>query len=134
MRTITALVVCALVLAGIAGAGVAVFGGRGGEEAFRYEQSRALALTPATVLSARRVEAYVAKAPEPVPAAKRTSPTRVRCRPGGPGVLRNPWSCTIRYRSGTAARYRVVVRPDGFYRGVGAGIIEGCCIKTPASD
>jgi hypothetical protein len=133
MRTITALVVCALVLAGIAGAGVAVFG-RGGEETFRYEQSRALALTPATVLSAGHVEAFVGKAPEPVAAAKRTAPTLVRCSPGGGGVLRNPWSCTIRYRSGTYAHYRIAVRPDGFYKGVGAGIIEGCCIKTPASD
>ncbi|MGH2912568.1 MAG: hypothetical protein ACRDJ3_08860 [Solirubrobacteraceae bacterium] len=133
MRTINVLVVCALVLAGIAGAGVAAFG-RGGEESFRYEQSRALATTLATVLSARRGEAFGAEAPEPVAAAKRTSPKHVRCSPGGGGVLRNPWLCTIRYRSGTNAHYRVVVRPDGFYKGVGAGIIEGCCIKTPASD
>ncbi len=133
MRTTTSLVLCALVLAGIAGAAVAVFG-RGGEESFRYEQSRALALTPATVLSAGRVEAFVAKAPEPVAAVKRTPPTIVRCSPGRGAVLRNPWSCEIRYRSGTHAHYRVVVRPDGVYRGVGAGIIEGCCIKTPASD
>jgi hypothetical protein len=132
MRTITALIVCALVLVGISGAGVAVFG-RGNEESFRYEQSRALAISPATVLSARHVEAFVAKAPEPVAASKRTPPTLVRCRPEGDGVLRNPWSCTIRYRSGTQAHYRISVRPDGFYRGVGAGVIEGCCIKTPAS-
>jgi hypothetical protein len=133
MRTITALVVCTLVLAGIAGAAVAVFG-RGGEESFRYEQSRALTITPATVLSARRVEEFVAKAPEPVVAAKRTPPALVRCRPGVGEVLRNPWSCTIRYRSGTEAHYRVVVSPDGSYKGVGAGVIEGCCLKTPTSD
>ncbi|HEY2631546.1 MAG TPA: hypothetical protein VGI26_04125 [Solirubrobacteraceae bacterium] len=132
MRTITALVVCSLVLVGIAGAGVAVFG-RGGEESFRYEQSRALALNPATVLSARHVEAFVAKAPEPVAPAQRTSPMLVRCRPGGGAVLRNPWSCTIRYRSGKLAAYRVTVQPNGFYRGVGPGIIEGCCVVTPTS-
>jgi hypothetical protein len=49
-------------------------------------------------------------------------------------VLRNPWSCTIRYRSGTRAHYRVIVRPDGSYTGVGTGIIEGCCVKTPTLD
>lgn len=133
MRTLTALLVCALVLVGIAGAGVAVFG-RGGEEAFRYEQSRALTLNPATALSAGSLEAFVAKAPEPVAPANRTPAALVRCRAGGGGVLRNPWSCRIRYRSGREVRYRVEVSPDGFYKGVGPGVIEGCCVKTPTLD
>ena len=133
MRAPIVLVVFTAVLVGLAGAGVAMHG-RGGEDSFRYEQSRALALEPATILSAARVEVLVAKAPEPVLPAKRTRPALVRCRPGGGGVLRNPWSCTIRYRSGTRAHYRVSVDPDGYYRGVGAGIIEGCCVKTPTSD
>jgi hypothetical protein len=127
------LVVWMTVLVGIAGAAVAVHS-RGGEDLFRYRQSRSLTLTPATVLSAGRVEAFVAKAPEPVLPAKRTRPALVRCLPGGAGVLRNPWSCTIRYRSGTRAHYRVIVRPDGSYTGVGTGIIEGCCVKTPTLD
>jgi hypothetical protein len=105
---------------------------RGGQEAFRYEQSAALGASGATVLSAARVEAWVAKAPEPVRPAKRTPPAVVRCRPGRSQVLRDPWSCTIRYRSGTRAYYSVTVRPDGSYVGTGTGIIEGCCIKTPA--
>jgi hypothetical protein len=49
-------------------------------------------------------------------------------------VLRNPWSCTIRYRSGTRAYYRVRVQPNGYYSGTGAGIIDGCCVKTPMLD
>jgi hypothetical protein len=48
--------------------------------------------------------------------------------------LRNPWSCAIRYRSGALARYRVVVQPNGYYSGTGAGIIDGCCVKTPTLD
>jgi hypothetical protein len=133
MRRLAALVVWMTVLVGIAGTAVALHS-RGGEDLFRYQQSRSLTLTPATVLSAGRVEAFVAKAPEPVLSAKRTRPVLVRCLPGGAGVLRNPWSCTIRYRSGTRAHYRVIVRPDGSYTGVGTGIIEGCCIKTPTLD
>jgi hypothetical protein len=133
MRRLAALVVSMTVLVGIAGTAVALHS-RGGEDLFRYQQSRSLTLTPATVLSAGRVEAFVAKAPEPVPHAKRTRPALVRCLPGGAGVLRNPWSCTIRYRSGTRAHYRVIVRPGGSYTGVGTGIVEGCCIKTPTLD
>lgn len=131
VRRLAAFVMCTTALVGAAGAVVAL-GGRGGEEPFRYEQSRSLTVSSATVLSAGRVEAWVAKAPEPVRPAKRTPPARVSCRPGPSRVLRNPWSCTIRYRSGTQAHYRVSVRPDGFYVGTGTGIIEGCCIKTPA--
>jgi hypothetical protein len=80
------------------------------------------------------VAAVVAKAPEPVARARRTRPVRVRCRPQGAGTLRNPWSCTILYRSGTRAHYRVVVQPDGHYEGVGTGIITGCCVEAPTLD
>lgn len=97
------------------------------------EQSRALALRAETVLSAARVQAVVAQAPEPVAAAKRTAPAWVRCRPQGAAPLRNPWSCQIRYRSGNFARYRVLVQPNGYYSGTGTGLIDGCCVKTPAS-
>lgn len=127
----TATVVWSAILLGVA-ATVVVLRNRGGEDLFRLEQSRALASQTATVLSAARVEAVVAQAPEPVAADRRTSPTRVSCRPGGPGPLRNPWSCTIEYRSGTRAHYLVQVQPDGYYSGSGTGIIDGCCVKTPA--
>lgn len=107
---------------------------RGGGDLFGVEQSRSLTLRTASVLSADRVEAVVGRAPEPVEPAKRTHPERVRCRPGGAVPLRNPWTCEIRYRSGTSARYRVLVQPNGYYSGRGTGIIDGCCVKTPALD
>jgi hypothetical protein len=132
-QRLAALVVCGAVLFGVAGT-VAALRSRGGEEVFRYEQSRSLALRPSLVLSAAHVAAFVAKAPEPVARAKRTPPAQVRCRPGAGGTLRNPWSCTIRYRSGTRAHYRVVVQPDGHYTGVGTGIITGCCVEAPTLD
>ena len=133
MRRLTATVVWMAILVGIA-ATVAVLRERGGAGLFRIEQSRAFALRPATVVRAADVQAVVAQAPEPVVAAKRTPPAEVRCRPGSAGVLRDPWSCTIRYRSGTRAHYRVEVQPNGHYNGTGTGAIDGCCVKTPTLD
>jgi hypothetical protein len=133
MRRLAALVVWTTILVGVVG-GLVGLRSRGGVELFRYQQSLALRVSSATVLSAANVEAFVAKAPEPVRPANRTPPAVVRCRPGSARVLRNPWSCTIRYRSGTRAYYSVMVHPDGSYVGTGTGIIEGCCIKTPAFD
>jgi hypothetical protein len=133
MQRPAALIVWGAVLLGAAGSLVALRG-RGGEEVLRYEQSRSLALAPYLVLSAAHVAAVVALAPEPVAPARRTKPAQVRCRPGSGGILRNPWSCTILYRSGTRADYRVLVAPDGHYTGVGTGIITGCCVKAPTLD
>jgi hypothetical protein len=127
----TAAVMWLAILVGIAATAV-VLRNRGGEDLFRVEQARSSLGTPsATVLSAARVEAAVRQAPEPVAANRRTPPTRVSCMPGGTGPLRDPWSCTIEYRSGTRAHYRVQVQPDGYYSGTGTGIIDGCCVKTP---
>jgi hypothetical protein len=133
MRRLTAAVVFMAILVGIA-ATVAVLRERGGAGLLRIEQSRALALKPSKIVAAAQVEAVVAQAPEPVAAARRTEPAQVRCRAGGGGVLRDPWSCTIRYRSGTLAHYLVRVQPDGHYSGKGSGRIEGCCVKVPTLD
>ena len=124
---------CTAILLGVVATAV-VLRDRGGEDLFRIQESRALSLPHASVLSAARVEAVVKLAPEPVPAARRTTPALVRCRPGGAGVLRNPWSCTIRYRSGTRAHYRVQVQPSGYYSGTGTGVIDGCCVEAPTLD
>jgi hypothetical protein len=126
----TAAVVWMVILVGIA-ATVVVLGNRGGGDLFRLEQARSLALEPVTVLSAARVEEVVAQAPDPVPADRRTPAKSVSCQPEGAGPLRNPWSCAIRYESGTHAYYRVQVQPDGFYSGTGTGRIDGCCVKAP---
>jgi hypothetical protein len=126
----TAAVVWLAILTGIAATAV-VLRNRGGEDLFRVEQARSLSTPSVTVLSAARVEAVVGQAPEPVTADRRTPPARVSCTPGGSGPLRDPWSCTIEYRSGTRAHYRVQVQPDGYYSGTGTGIIDGCCVKTP---
>lgn len=133
MKRLAAAVVWMVVLLGIAGA-VVVLRHRGGRDLFRIEQSHSLSLKPTMALSAARVQVVVEQSPEPVSPAKRTPPVQVRCRPGGAGVLRNPWSCTILYLSGTLAHYRVQVQPNGYYSGTGTGIIDGCCVKTPTLD
>jgi hypothetical protein len=133
LRVPTVAVVCFALASGLAGGAIA-WRNHGNESLYSYEQSGGVTEASATVLSAAHVEALVAQAPEPVPVGKRTRPAAVHCRPGAPGILRNPWSCTIRYRSGTRARYRVTVQPDGSYNGVGTGIITGCCVKTPTLD
>lgn len=133
MSKLSAIVVFAAVLVGVTGAVVALQG-RGGEQALRDRQAAGLGSASARALSPARVQAFVVRAPEPVPAAQRTKALLATCAPGGPGPLRNPWSCQIHYRSGTRAHYRVVVQPNGRYRGVGSGIIEGCCIAVPTLD
>jgi hypothetical protein len=134
MRTrTTAAVVSTAILVGIAATAV-VIRDRGGADLFRIEQTAALAHPFATTLGATGVQAVVGEAPEPVAPARRTRPAWVRCRPGGPGPLRNPWSCAIGYRSGTRAHYRVQVQPNGYYSGTGTGVIDGCCVKVPTLD
>jgi hypothetical protein len=130
MRALAASVVWGAVLLGVAGTVVAL-ADRRSQGLFRDEQSRSLALAPSTILTASAVQAVVAKAPEPVSRSRRTPPVQVRCRPQGGGALRNPWLCSIRYRSGGRAHYRVVVQPDGRYRGDGTGVITGCCVRAP---
>lgn len=130
-RRLAAVIVSSTVLAGLVSTGIVVHD-RGGADVFRVEQSSALRLKSATELAARSVEAVVAEAPEPVEPAARTPPVEVRCRPGAAdGPLRDPWSCSVRYRSGTEAHYRVQVRPNGYYSGTGTGSIDGCCVRTP---
>jgi hypothetical protein len=119
---------CALV--GASGAVVAL-NHRGGAGELSAAQGRALTASPPRTVAAGSVQGLVGKAPEPVLPGRRTPLAGVRCAPGKEALLRNPWSCRLRYRSGTLAHYRVVVQPDGRYVGLGSGVIEGCCVQTP---
>ena len=125
-----ALVVCGVLIVGTAASLVAL-STRGNEDAFRSAQSASLTLSPPGVLSGAELAAAVARQPEPVAAAQRTRAVQARCEPKGSGVFRNPWECTVRYRSGTQAHYLVQVAPDGSYSGAGTGLISGCCLSVP---
>ena len=127
------LVVWGVLIVGAAGVLVAL-GSRGSEDAFKSAQAGALALRSQGALSAAHVDAALVKGPEPVPAQRRTPAVGASCQPKGSGALRNPWICTVRYRSGLKASYLVEVQPDGSYSGVGTASIKGCCIRVPTLD
>ncbi len=84
-----ALVVWGVLIVGAAGVFVALES-RGSQDAFRSAQSASLTLAPPGVLSAARVAAEVARAPEPVPAARRTPAVQARCQPKGARVASKP--------------------------------------------
>jgi hypothetical protein len=85
----------------------------------------------------RAVERLVATAPAPSTPAT-NGKASASCQPGTAGVLRNPWRCTLRYRSGLSVPYVVTVRSDGSYFGRGptarnglTDTIHGCCLRSP---
>src|SRR5919201_5524432 len=96
---------------------------------FLYRQAHPLTVeTP-------QLEALVKKASDPVPGGGRAPATRVSCRPGSGGPLRNPWSCSVSYSSGHRVNYRIVVRRNGSYDGVDPTsqfFINGCCVAGAA--
>ncbi len=80
------------------------------------------------------VERAVIAPREPVAPGAHATPARsARCRSGGSAGLRNPWTCSVRYRSGSRITYRVQLGADGSYRGRDPKIgrsITGCCVVT----
>jgi hypothetical protein len=112
--------------AGLAGTAVAL-GNRGGDTQFLQDQLRPPAL------GAAAVERVVRTAPDPF--SGKGSGTSATCSKGGRGLLGNPWTCTVRYKSGKTARLRVDVDDDGTYAGrylgVAGAAATGCCIDLP---
>ena len=85
-------------------------------------------------LGAPAVERIVSTAPAPIdPSANGQANTR--CNAQGSGQLRNPWLCTLRYRSGWTLEYVVNIKGTGAYVGQRqddpTGFIKGCCIQVP---
>jgi hypothetical protein len=101
-----------LVVVGLAGAVVA-FASRDSDVAFLYHQEHPLTIEPT------QLEALVKRAPDPEPTDHGATAVRSQCRPGR-GPRRNPWVCRVAYSSGRHIRYRIVIRPDGAYRGADA--------------
>jgi hypothetical protein len=126
---IPALVATAAVLiAGVVGALVAL-GGRGADAQFLQDQRHP------PVLRAANVEQVVRTAPDPQ--TGKGSGKSATCTRRGSGQLGNPWSCVVRFESGTHARLLVTVQQDGSYDGRYVGVrgaaATGCCIDLPGT-
>ncbi len=134
------LVVAPLVTVALLGA-VAGVSGRGADDAFLLRQKNPTRVTTPAV------ERLMLTAPDPIPPHKSRA-TRSRCRTKGRRELRNPWRCTVRYRSGSVARYLVTIRSDGSYSARyllaiaadgtrstgGRAMATGCCLTVPAAE
>ena len=116
-------------------------GARGTDDAFLARQKNPTRVaTPA-------VEKLMLTAPDPAPPHK-SAGIRSRCRTSGRRELRNPWRCTVEYRSGSIARYLVTLRSDGSYRAryvevtapdgssapAGTATARGCCLRVPGAE
>jgi hypothetical protein len=123
------LVLWAVLAVAVAGTLVAVLS-LGSEDLFRYSQSAALGIA-APVLEPNIVEKAIDRVPAPVPKSERTPAVHTVCAPRGSGPLRNPWTCSIVYRSGTTAHYLIEINDDGSFTGLGTGTIRGCCVTLP---
>ena len=116
----------AAVVAGVAGSVVAI-GTRYPDDAYLFSQRNSRGIT------AEGVERIVKTAPEPV-AGRHPPGLAASCQAATRLALRNPWRCTVRYRSGFRARFLITVRRDGSYVGDYAGrrgVVTGCCIDVP---
>jgi hypothetical protein len=99
---------------------------RDADPAFVYAQQHPARLEPA------QLESILVRTREPVPSGTGSRARSVQCLPGHSGPKLNPWRCTIRYRSGHAIDYRIVVEPSGRFRGfdrTGARLVQGCCLR-----
>ncbi len=127
--TIPALAALAAVLTtGLAIATVAL-AAFGGDAAFLERQRKA------APTRAGEIERLLLTTPSPF-APHRRDAMRARCTTRGSGELGNPWRCTVAYRSGPKARFRLTVRYDGSFKADhldSSGAVVGCCVAlTPA--
>ena len=126
-RAASAIPLVLVVAVGLAGSLVAL-SGRGANADFLFRQEHPPTLQPAAV------ERVVKTAPNPV---GRRPGVSARCRPGSARGLRNPWACSVLYRSGHRERLRVQVRADASYVGIYASNparARGCCIAIPGQE
>jgi hypothetical protein len=124
------LVILPVAVVGVVGAIVAI-AARETDANFVFRQQHAATVEP------RQVERAVMRAREPVPGDNGTRAVKGRCTPGKGGETRNPWTCVIDYASGRRVTYRVIIGPDGSFRGVnatGERLVNGCCVLVPGAE
>jgi hypothetical protein len=123
------VVVISLAAATLAGAAAAV-SGRGADDAFLLRQKNPTRITTSAV------EKLMLTAPDPQEPESGAA-SSARCRTSGRRELRNPWRCTVDFRSGSVAHFVVTIRADGSYRARYVGstaIATGCCLDLPPAE
>jgi hypothetical protein len=113
------------VVVGVIAALVTITIARQADPGFVFEQQHPTRIDPG------QLEAILQRTREPLPTGAGSLATSVRCVPGRSGPKLNPWHCAIRYRSGHAITYRILVLPSGAFQGVDrtrARVIRGCCL------
>lgn len=104
-------------------------GAFGGDAAFLERQRKA------APTRAGDIERLLLTTPSPF-APHRRDAVEARCTTRGSGELRNPWRCSVAYRSGPKARFRLNIRYDGSFKADhldGSGAVVACCVAlTPA--
>ena len=129
-RPLGELVVVASLLATALAGAVAALAGRGADDAFLLRQKNPTRVTTSAV------EELMLTAPDPS-APHDGAATGARCSTDGRRELRNPWRCTVDFRSGSVSRFVVTIRPDGSYRARYVGstaTATGCCLSVPAAE
>ena len=123
---VAVLSVCVVALVGA----IVALGARGADDDFLLRQANPVKLRPAAV------EKLMLTAPDPEPPHDPAG-THADCTAKGNRDLRNPWRCTVNYRSGSVARYRVTINADGSYfaRYLGdTATARGCCLDLPGAE
>jgi hypothetical protein len=95
------------------------------DPAFVYRQQHPTRIVPG------QLELILRRTHEPLPTGAGSTAVSVHCVPGRNGPKLNPWRCTIRYRSGHAITYRILVQSSGRFQGVDrtrVRVIHGCCL------
>jgi hypothetical protein len=122
---VVVIALCAVTLGGA----VAAMSSRDADDEFLQQQE------DRAKLSAGAVEDLMLGSPDPNP-PHRSGGTSARCVAEGRRDLRNPWTCTVRYPSGSVAHYTVTINPDGSYfarYANGQATARGCCLEVPGS-
>lgn len=123
------LVMGPVILVGVLGALVTI-GAHQTNGAFANEQEHPSKIAPG------QLETLLMQTREPIPSGEGTAVTSARCFPGADGPKLNPWHCVLRYRSGDAISYQIVVQPSGQFKGAdrtGTRVVHGCCLDGAAA-
>lgn len=101
-----------------------------GDATFAFAQQNLQGIAPL------QLESLVELTREPLSSGPGSRAISARCVHGGSGPKLNPWQCTVRYASGDAITYRIIVRLSGRFQGAdrtGSRLISGCCLRGSAN-